>query len=131
MRRAYAAAFTVWEAGGADRIWRAEGYDSPGLAQWLADRAPDVIIGDADAWHGVLAGRAASVAFVSMAVETPDGEIAGHHQNVARVAEGAVDLLVQARLRHETGEPPSPLVMLTTGGWVDGRSLNLARPISR
>ncbi len=123
MRRAYAAAFTVWQEDGAERIWRAAGYESPGLIEWVRAHSPDVVIGDIDRWHDALSGHPAVRAFVSMDVETPDGLIAGHQQDTARIAEGAVDLLVQARLRHETGEPPSPLVMITTGRWVEGRSL--------
>lgn len=128
MRRAYAAAFTVWQEDGAERIWRASGYGSPGLIEWVRARAPDVVIGDTDWWHDVLSGHPAARSFVSMDVETPNGKISGHQQDTVRIAEGAVDLLVQARLRHETGEPPSPLVMITTGHWMEGASLPASKP---
>jgi len=123
MQRAYAAAFQVWQADGVGRIWRAASPDAPGLAAWLRKTRPDVVVADTDVWRRRVPAPWAEEAFVSLAVEHPDGEVTGNHQNFARVAEGAVDLLVQARLRHETGEPAEPLIMLTTGRWVEGRTL--------
>lgn len=123
MRRAYAAAFNVWEHGGDKRIWRSQGVGDPGVNKWLARLRPDVVIADTDQWYQVLSEASRKVGFVSLAVDRPEGDISGNHQNIRRVAEGAVDLLMQARLRHELGEPVSPQVMLTSGAWIEGRTL--------
>lgn len=122
MQRAYSAAFMAWGTGDAARILREPPAQAAGVAAWLNAVDPDVVIADTDGWREAFAG-VRSRDFVSLAVEDPNGEISGNHQNYARVAEAAVDLLVQARLRHETGVPPEPLTMLTTGFWVEGRTL--------
>lgn len=122
MQRAYSAAFLAWENGGPDRIWRASWSDTGGLAAWLDETRPDVVIADTDIWRQALPAPGA-VDFASMAVEDPAGDVSGHRQNISRVAEGAVDLLVQSRLRHETGVPAEPSLMLVSGYWVEGRTL--------
>ncbi|MFH1499801.1 MAG: LacI family DNA-binding transcriptional regulator [Verrucomicrobiota bacterium] len=123
MHRAYGAAFQMWQTDGAERIWRAASPARPGLSAWLKKMRPDVVIADTDVWRLSVPEPWAGEAFVSLAVEYADGEVTGNHQNFARVAESAVDLLMQARLRHETGEPAEPLIMLTTGRWIEGRTL--------
>lgn len=81
------------------------------------------MIADTDGCLERMSDGPAARDFVSMAVEDPQGEISGNHQNYARVAEGAVDPLVHARPRHERGLPAEPPVMLTTGPWIEGRTL--------
>jgi hypothetical protein len=125
MQRAYSAAFMAWADGGIDRIWMGNMAPEAGLAAWIKQNEPDVVIADTDGWRESFPASP-QLDFVSMAVEDPVGEISGNHQNYARVAEGAVDLLVQSRLRHETGVPAEPLTMLTTGFWVEGRTLRRA-----
>ena len=123
MQRAYAGAFLAWEPDGAERIWHASAPETPGLKAWMEKTRPDVVIADTDGWRTVLPPTMGEGAFVSLAVEDPAGPITGNYQNFERVAESSVDLLAQARLRHETGEPAEPLIMLTTGFWVEGSSL--------
>lgn len=126
MQRAYSAAFIAWETGGPDRLWRVASPQATGLATWIKKTKPDVVIADTDGWREQLP-KQVKCDFVSMAVEDPAGEISGDHQNYARVAESAVDLLVHARLRHETGVPAEPLTILTTGYWVEGDTLRRPR----
>ncbi|WOO41529.1 LacI family DNA-binding transcriptional regulator [Rubellicoccus peritrichatus] len=123
MQRAFAAAFMAWVEDGSNSIWHAESVYDSGLLEWLEEKRADVIVADCDEWYPVLKPQLGKYGFVSLAVKNPDDVIAGNYQNSVSVAESAVDLLMQARFRHETGIPAEPLLLLTTGSWVEGSTL--------
>jgi LacI family transcriptional regulator len=122
MQRAYTAAFLAWERNAAKRIWHAPAPDAPGLEAWLKKTDGDVLIADCDAWRNAVPPPFRSTAFVSLGVSDPEGAISGIHQNTMRMAKYAVDLLVQTRLNHELGEPVEPVLMITQGIWVTGKT---------
>ncbi|WPJ95098.1 LacI family DNA-binding transcriptional regulator [Coraliomargarita algicola] len=123
MLRAYTAAFLAWEYPH-KHIWHAATPSSEGLSNWLKKIEPDVIIADWDPWIDYISTDDKAYGFVSLAVRDKNGPITGIYQNTARIAKGAIDLLVRARLTHEVGEPLEPLLMLTAGAWIEGSSLN-------
>lgn len=129
MQRAYTAAFLAHEAGPPGHVLHLQTHRPEELAQRLAGLSPDVIIGDTEQWLAPLRALprpARSRAFVSLDVSRQDGPIAGIFQNPTRMAEAAIDLLMQARLRHETGVPAEPMTVLTSGVWIEGASLPTA-----
>lgn len=126
MQRAYTAAFLAHEAGPPERVLHLRGHEPEEIARRLAGLSPDVVIGDTEQWIAPLKKLPASLRpprFVCLDVSRKDGPVSGVFQNAARMAEAAVDLLMQARLRHETGIPAEPLVVLTPGSWVEGETL--------
>ncbi|HBR94970.1 MAG TPA: hypothetical protein DEA90_12485 [Opitutae bacterium] len=123
MLRAYTAAFLAWGYPN-KHIWHSATPSSKGLSNWLQKTKPDVIIADWDPWIDYISSTDKTCGFVSLAVRNENGPITGIYQNTARIAKGAIDLLVRARLTHEVGEPFEPLLMLTAGTWIEGNSLN-------
>lgn len=122
MQRIYSGAFLA-RGYPPEHIWRQGAPDIPALNEWLRKVSPDVIIGDCDKWFSDLAPEHAARGFISLDVRDSQGAIAGVYQNTARIAMAAIDLLIRARLTHETGIPDSPLVLLNSGLWRDGSSL--------
>lgn len=125
MLRAYTAAFLTQETGPSSHVLHMESNDPAPLARRLARLRFDVIIADVDGWLSVLRGlpRAARTGVVSLDVLRRSGPISGVFQNAHRMGECAVDLLMQARLRHEVGVPAGPVSLMTTGEWNEGETL--------
>lgn len=125
MQRAYTAAFLAHDAGPPERILHLNSAEPDGLARRLKSLRPDVVIIDIEARLPAVRkalGKAGRCELVSMDVKKADGETPGIFQNPRRMAECAIDLLVQARLHHETGVPAEPMVVLTPGVWVEGKT---------
>ncbi|HEY9247931.1 MAG TPA: hypothetical protein VIO38_02320, partial [Rariglobus sp.] len=123
MQRAYTAAFLAHDAGPPARILHLRSDEPAGLARHLKKLRPDVIITDTEAWLPAVRralGDSRRCKLVSLDVRKIDGETPGIFQNPRRMAECAIDLLMQARLRQETGIPAEPMVILTPGVWVAG-----------
>ena len=126
MQRAYTAAFLAHEAGPPEHVLHLRTHAPEELAGRLAGLSPDVIIGDTEQWLAPLNRLPASLRpprFVCLDVSRQDGPVTGVYQNATRMAEAAIDLLMQARLRHETGLPAEPMTVLTPGSWVEGATL--------
>lgn len=124
MCRVYAAAFLAWGGGDATRIWSGGHTDSCVLAQWLESQQPDVIIVDTTTgWLDAIPHTWRHLAFVSMDTPTEDSSVSGIYQNHASIAASAVDLLLSARLKHETGIPSEARILLHPGRWVEGLSV--------
>lgn len=125
MQRAYTAAFLAHDAGPPSHVLHLRSFETALLAKRLKALRPDVVIIDTEARLPAVRralGKMADCEMVSMDVKKLDGETSGIFQNPHRMAECAIDLLMQARLRHETGVPAEPMVILTPGVWVeDGR----------
>jgi HEPN domain-containing protein len=51
------------------------------------------------------------------------GEITGIFKNTCRMAERAVELLMNEKLRRETGLPKEPLTLMIEGMWIAGKTL--------
>lgn len=126
-RRAYLAAFLAWRgAESAGDIHPDAHATDAGLAAWIKRRRADVVIAENDR---LLAHVARSlhipeaVGGLSLDVTTRDGRVAGIFKDVHRLAACAVDLLLQARWRQETGLPDSPVVLMNEGVWVEGTTL--------
>ena len=123
MDRAYTAAFMAWNPKAAsDRIWRKADMSERGLKTWIKARKPDVIIGDLAHWQPFLPEPYASKRFVALNVMDRTGDICGVLQNTELLAEQAVDLLMHARLRKQTGIPKSPTTTVNEGVWLSGKS---------
>lgn len=126
MQRAYTAAFLAHAEAPASHVLHLENFDPAALHRKLARLETDVVIADVGAWQEALRARperARGVGFVCMDVERAGDEMTGIFQNAARMGECAVDLLMQARLRHATGVPAEPMTVLTPGAWNEGRTL--------
>ena len=121
-RRAYTAAFLAW-GHPLEHIWQTDTHQPEALSKWLKKMKPDVIIGDWELWHEIIPEEDQTCGFVALSVRSEDGPIAGVYQNIGSIAKCAVDLLVRARLQHDQGEPQEPVLMLTTGKWVEGATL--------
>ncbi len=125
MQRAYTAAFLAHNAGPPERVLHLRSFEPAGLARRLKSLRPDVVIIDTEAWLPTVRralGNASRCKLVSLDVKKINGETAGIFQSPRRMAECAIDLLMQARLRQETGVPAEPMVILTPGVWVEGVS---------
>jgi hypothetical protein len=61
--------------------------------------------------------------WVSLDVNDAMGEITGIFKNTCRMAERAVELLMNERLRRETGLPKEPLTLMIEGMWIAGKTL--------
>lgn len=123
MQRAYTAAFLAHDAGPPEQVLRLASGETAGLARRLQSLRPDVVIIDIESRLPAVRralGKAGRCELVSMDVKKADGETPGIFQNPNRMAECALDLLMQARRRHETGIPPEPMIVLTPGVWVEG-----------
>jgi DNA-binding LacI/PurR family transcriptional regulator len=126
-RRAYLAAFLAMR--GADRAADVHPDAHAGdesLAAWVRDRGADVVIAENDQLLAHLAwsfAMPAAIGGVSLDVSERAGTITGIYKDVRRLAACAVDLLLQARWRQETGLPESPLVLMNEGVWVKGTTL--------
>jgi len=130
MQRAYTAAFLAHEAGPPERILHLRSIEPAGLAKRLKHLRPDVVIIDIEARLPAIRralGKGRRCTLVSLDVDRLDGDTPGIFQNPRRMAECAIDLLMQARLRHETGVPAEPMVILTPGVWVEGAGPAAAR----
>lgn len=128
MQRAYTAAFLAHEAGPPSHVIHAESRDALILARCLRGLDPDVLIADTEQWEAAVRALpgdfATRVGFVCLDVDAAAGPVSGIFQNASRMAEGAIDLLMQARLRHETGLLDEPLAVLTPGRWIEGVTLD-------
>ncbi|MBC2602212.1 LacI family DNA-binding transcriptional regulator [Puniceicoccus vermicola] len=124
--RGYRAAFLAWGHDPA-RIWQSQSHCIPELSEWLNRVKPDVIIGDWELWHDLLPNEDQKTDFVALSVRSIESRVAGIYQDAASIAKCSVDLLVRARLQHERGEPREPLLMLTSGTWVEGTTLKSTR----
>lgn len=122
MLHAYTAAFLAWKNPN-KRIWHAAIPGPDGLSNWLQQTKPDVIIADCDQWLSYLSPKDLACGYISLAVRDKDGPISGIYQNSTSMAKCAIDLLVRARLNHEVGEPAEPILMLTSGTWIEGSTL--------
>jgi hypothetical protein len=60
---------------------------------------------------------------VSLDVDDPAGRVSGIHKDTRRTGVCAIDLLLQARFRHETGIPREPISVMNEGVWVEGETL--------
>ncbi|MBC2602211.1 LacI family DNA-binding transcriptional regulator [Puniceicoccus vermicola] len=127
MLRAYSAAFLAWDHP-AEHIWQPPQREADGLSSWLQKVNPDVIIADSDPWFELIPKAVRERGFLSLGVHDRSGSISGIYQNTAQMARGAIDLLVRARLSHETGIPEAPILLLTSGVWIEGQTLP-ARPL--
>jgi DNA-binding LacI/PurR family transcriptional regulator len=123
MLHAYTAAFLAW-GNPMHRIWSTAKPSTQGLATWLNKKKPDIIIADWDGWFPLIKLTEFSCAFISLAVRDKEGPISGIYENSIKMAKCAIDLLVQARLSHELGEPEEPVITLTSGTWIERDSLN-------
>ncbi len=121
--RAYSAAFMAWETGGENRIFRSKIENASEKVGWLKKMDPDMIIGNKSQWHAFQKAHCPEMGFASMSCFRDDGIIAGILQPFALIAESAVDLVMNARLRKETGIPEIPKTLLHNGKWVEGSSL--------
>lgn len=126
-RRAYLAAFLAWRgAESAGDIHPDAHDDDTGLGAWVKRRRADVVIAENDR---VLAHVARSLDMpgamggLSLDAATRTGGVSGIFKDVRRLAIIAVDLLLQARWRQETGLPESPVVLMNEGVWVEGATL--------
>lgn len=122
-RRAYAAAFLAWEGSDPSRIWHVEDHRNPGLKAWLEKCKPDAILGDTNECKPVIPKVFSNIPFASLDVQFVDSEISGIYQDIEATAENAVDLLIQARIRKETGIPKQPKILITQGSWNEGSTL--------
>ncbi len=120
--RAYTAAFLAW-GHPQKHIWQTDSHQSDGLSGWLKKVKPDVIIADWELWYDVIPDKDKACGFVSLSVRSKNSPITGIYQNIESIAKCSVDLLARSRLQHELGEPSDPMLMLTTGTWVEGATL--------
>jgi DNA-binding LacI/PurR family transcriptional regulator len=125
--RAYLAAFLAWQ--GPDRAGdvNSEPYGEGDLAGWVRRRRADVVVAENDELLAMAAvqGGALATRFggVSLDVDDPAGRVSGIHKDTRRTGVCAIDLLLQARFRHETGIPREPISVMNEGVWVEGETL--------
>lgn len=123
MHRAYTAAFLAWEDGAGTRIYLDNDHSPEELETWLRAKHCDVIIADTRWWLQWIPKSCGNLGYVAMDVEADTGNLTGIRQNTAYIAECAVDQLVNALLRHETGIPDNARILLTAGSWVEGKTM--------
>lgn len=128
MQRAYTGAFLAHEPGpgAAERVLHMEARGPAALARRLRGLDADVVIADVEGWAEGLRALPAALRPKRLAVldvARRDGAFAGIRQSVDRMAECAVDLLMQGRFHQETGVPAEPIDVQTPGAWVDGASM--------
>lgn len=125
-RRAYLAAFLAWRGAECAGDINTDAYLEPDLPAWIKGRRADVIITENDELlaRAEIKGRLATqLGGVSLDVDNPQGVVSGMHKDTRRTGECAVDLLLQARFRHETGLPTEPLTVMNEGVWIEGATL--------
>jgi DNA-binding LacI/PurR family transcriptional regulator len=126
-RRAYLGAFLAWQGVEQANLVHPDAHDDdPKLPDWLRRARPDVVVAENDQLLGRLMRaekRPQRVGWVSLDVNDPGGPIAGIYKDTRRMAECAVELLVHARWRRETGLPVEPLTLMNEGVWVEGQTL--------
>jgi DNA-binding LacI/PurR family transcriptional regulator len=125
--RAYLAAFLAMLGGARQGDVHPDARDSDeSLVSWVRRRRADVVIAENDRLlahvrRGLVMPE--EVGGVSLYVTSSAGGVSGILKNVRRLAGATVDLLVQARLRKETGLPDAPTVLMTEGVWCEGATL--------
>jgi LacI family transcriptional regulator len=126
-RRAYLAAFLAWLGPQRADDVNQDAYLEPDLPAWVKARKADVIIAENDELLTRAAGRSVRPATrfggVSLDVDDPAGTVSGIYKDTRRTGECAVDLLLQARFRHETGLPAEPITVMNEGVWIAGDTL--------
>lgn len=126
-RRAYLGAYLAWQgAEHANLVHPDARHDDPSLPTWLKRVRADAVIAENEQLLAslVCSGRLSpSLGLVCLDVNEPSGPTTGIFENTQRTAESAVELLVHARLRRESGLPAEPLILMNEGIWVPGSTM--------
>ncbi len=129
--RAYLAAFLAWRGAECAKDVHSEPYFEADLAAWVRRRRADVVVAENDELLAMAAGAGGRLETrfggVSLDVDDPAGRVSGVYKDTRRTGECAVDLLLQARFRHETGVPAEPITLMNEGVWVAGETLRGGR----
>ena len=125
--RAYLAAFLAWRGAECAKDVNSEPYFEDDLAAWVRRRRADVVVTENDELLAMASGGGGQLETrfggVSLDVDDPAGRVSGVYKDTRRTGECAIDLLLQARFRHETGVPAEPLTVMNEGVWVAGETL--------
>ena len=113
------------ERAGADE--NDDGLPPEGLAVWLNEHRPEVVIGNGtliQSWLRILGVSVPEdVALVDLMLGGGDKELAGVRQNHGLVGETAVDILAAQLAQNRFGVPSLSTSTLVEGTWVEGASL--------
>lgn len=95
--------------------------------RWFREHRPEVLISYAPLVMPLVREMGLSiprdVAYVDIFLKSPDGRVAGVHQNCHRVGELSVEILAGHLQQYELGIPSFPTTTLVDGMWFDGESL--------
>lgn len=97
------------------------------LDEWLRRYRPEVVVGVGPLplnAFGALGRRIPrDLAYVDLALDQPDGTIAGIRENAEKVGEVAAELLIAQMQQNVRGIPDVATTTLVQGGWHEGDSL--------
>lgn len=111
---------------GMARLPRVESLDKAGLAQWIRENRPDVLVGFGDLLskiRGLGYAVPEDIGFVAIATTPKAPRVSGVDQHDFLIGRTAIDVLVGMIHRNEKGLPKVPIQTFVNCSWAPGETL--------